>query len=157
MKRFLSLALLISLFLAACGTPAASAVAAASAIPAAPTQVSLPVVKVDQAHMDTAGLNYVIPAGDGFVFDASDFNFKLPTGQTASPTAIQIITGSRAYQGKWTAGAARQSVLAAELTPMAKAQPLTQFDSGMQLIVSIGVINNFGRYQSLWVAVVNVQ
>ncbi len=163
MKRLFTFASLISLFLTACGTASTPTVSATSVssvvptIPAALTQVSLPVVKVDQAHMDTSGLNYIIPAGAGFIFDASGFNFKLPNGQAASPTAIQIVAGSRAYQSTWTAGATSQTVNAAELTPVANAQPLTQFESGMQLIVSIGLINSFGHYQPLWVAVISVQ
>ncbi len=141
MKQLLLSSTVFVLFLSACGT--------------APTEMSasLPVIQVDAAHMINPGLAYEIPAGAGFVLDASSYDF----GTSSGPAAVQVVLGGHAYQGNWTSGAVSQSILAAELEPIGGAARLTGFLTGQELIVSIGSLSSKGRFTPMWVAVVDVK
>ena len=143
MKRFLLLFPLFVLLLSACET----------ASPAAPTAIPLPVIQVDAAHMTTVNLAYEIPAGQGFVLNASNYDFGLPGG----PTAIQVVMKGRVYQAEWTSGASSQSVLASDLKPLAGSSQLAGFSTGQQLIISIGTLKTDGRFVPKWAAVVNIR
>jgi hypothetical protein len=128
--------------LSACGTA-----------PTAPTEVPLPVVLVDSQHMLTPNLAYEIPAGPGFVLDASSHNF----GTAVGPSAVQIVLSGRFYQAAWLSGATRMPILAADLKPVTGTTGLAVFSSGQQMIVAIGSISDKGQFNPLWVAVVNVK
>lgn len=119
---------------------------------ATPTPDPLPVVIVDQQHMNTAGLAYQIPAGSGFVLDASAYDFG-----SSTPRAVQVVSGNLFYQTDWAENAAQQTVLVSDLQPLFNAKPLAAFSAGQQLIVSIGSLTAQGRFQPIWVGVINVK
>ena len=146
MKRLVITLLLLPILLGACASQTTPAPAPVSTPP------PLPVLVVDEAHMTTAGLTYQIPAGTGFVLDASGYDFG-----SSLPTAVQVVTGSRFYQGTWAQDASSQAVLASDLTPLFNAAPLTAFSAGQQLIVSIGTLPSPGRFKPIWVAVIDVK
>ena len=128
MKRFIFLSLLFVLSLSACGT--ASPVAPT----AMPTAAPLPVLQVDSQHMLTPNLAYEIPAGEGFVLDASNYDFGIPGG----PTAVEVVIGGLGYQSVWASGATSQTVLATGLTPLSGAAPSQKgFFTGQQLLLSV--------------------
>lgn len=116
------------------------------------TPAPLPIVTVDSAHMTTANLAYEIPAGVGFVLDASQYDFG-----SAIPMAVQVVTGNLFYQSTWTENATQQAVLVSNLQPLLNAKPLSAFSSGQQLIVSIGSLTAQGRFKPIWVAVIDVK
>ena len=147
MKHIIFVSTLFALILSACGN------APAVAPTAAPVTVSLPVIQVDTQHMTTPNLAYEIPAGPGFVLDASNYDF----GTASGPSVVQVVMNSRAYQGTWASGEKLQAVRAADLTPIAGAKPISNFDSGQQLIVAIGTLSANGRFAPIWVGVVNVK
>ncbi|MFT3890424.1 MAG: hypothetical protein QM730_02220 [Anaerolineales bacterium] len=119
---------------------------------ATPTPDPLPVVSVDQQHMTTAGLEYQIPAGSGFVLDASAYDFG-----SSTPMAVQVVTGNFFYQTDWAKNAVQQTILVSDLQPLFNAKPLAAFSAGQQLIVSIGSLSTQGRFKPIWVGVVNVK
>ena len=102
--------------------------------------------------MTTVGLTYQIPAGNGFVLDASDYDFG-----SSTPMAVQVVTGNLFYQTKWAETATRQSVLVSDLQPLFNAKPLATLSAGQQLIVSIGSLNMQGRFKPIWVGVIDVK
>src|SRR5512141_2477910 len=76
--------------------------------PAPTAQGGLPVIMVDAEHMQvkhadgTAPQEYAIPAGPGFVLDATDYEFQLPPGADYStPNIIQIVVNKQAYSTVW--------------------------------------------------------
>jgi hypothetical protein len=143
MKRSVLISTLFALFFTACGTTS----------PAAPTAAPLPVIRVDAAHMTTVNLAYEIPAGEGFVLDASSYDFGVPGG----PTTMQVVMSGRVYQANWTSGATSQTVLAADLKPLAGSSQLAGFSAGQQLILSIGTLKTNEHFSPIWVAVVNIK
>jgi hypothetical protein len=145
MKRLFLVSTLFVLLFTACGTSSPE-------IPATPTDVPLPVLVVDEQHMTTVNLEYEVPAGDGFVLDASKYEFS-PAGE---PALVQVVVNGRVFQGNWASGATSQAVRAAELKPLAGSSQLTGFSAGQQLIISIGYLKTNGRFSPLWVAVVNI-
>jgi hypothetical protein len=145
MKRLLLVSTLLVLLFTACGT-------SSPAIPATPTAAPLPVLVVDEQHMTTVNLAYEISAGDGFVLDASNYEFS-PAGE---PSLVQVVVSGRVFQGNWTSGATSQAVRAATLKPLAGSSQLAGFSAGQQLIISIGYQKTNGRFSPLWVAVVNI-
>ena len=142
MKRLIPALIVFLSLLSACTTSA----------PATSTPAPLPVLVVDQQHMTTAGLTYQIPAGNGFVLDASDYDFG-----SSTPMAVQVVIGNFFYQTKWTENATRQSVLVSDLQPLFNAKPLATLSAGQQLIVSIGSLNMQGRFKPIWVGVIDVK
>ena len=145
MKRLIILASFACLLISACSTaPSASAPTS--------TPVPLPVLVVDEAHMTTVNLAYEIPAGNGFVLDASQYNFG-----SSTPMAVQVVTGNLFYQSAWAKNATQQTVLVTDLQPLLNAKPLRAFSAGQQLIVSIGSLSTQGRFKPIWVGVVNVK
>ena len=142
MKRLIPALIVFLSLLSACTTSA----------PATSTPAPLPVLVVDQQHMTTAGLTYQIPAGNGFVLDASDFDFG-----SSTPMAVQVVTGNLFYQMNWAENATRQSVLVSDLQPLFNAKPLATLSAGQQLIVSIGSLNMQGRFKPIWVGVIDVK
>ncbi len=144
MKQLFFVLLLLACLLGACNTQAP--------VTATATSAPLPVIVVDQQHMDTAGLAYDMSAGDGFVLDASRYDFG-----PATPTAVQVVAGSAIYQTTWTENATQQAVLVSDLNPLLNTKTLTTFSSGQQLIVSIGSLTMQGRFKPLWVAVIDVK
>ena len=143
MKRLIPALILFPFLLSACTTPAPAPTS---------TPEPLPILIVDQQHMTTAGLTYQIPAGNGFVLDASDYDFG-----SSTPMAVQVVTGNFFYQTKWTENATRQSVLVSDLQPLFNAKPLATLSAGQQLIVSIGSLNMQGRFKPIWVGVIDVK
>jgi hypothetical protein len=145
MKRLFLVPNLLVLLLSACGTTPS----------AAPTVTSapLPVLLVDAEHMIKPGLAYEIPAGEGFVLDASSFDFGTPTG----PTTVQVVIKGLIYQTTWMSGATSQAIRAEELLPARGSSHLTVFDAGQELIIAIGSLTNTGRFSPMWVAVVDVK
>jgi hypothetical protein len=143
MKRHIPALALFFFLLSACTTNAPAPTS---------TPKPLPVLVVDQQHMTTAGLTYQIPAGSGFVLDASAYDFG-----SSTPMAVQVVTGNFFYQTKWTENATRQSVLVSDLQPILNAKPLASFSAGQQLIVSIGSLNMQGRFKPIWVGVIDVK
>jgi hypothetical protein len=144
MRRLFLLFILVASVCNACDTTSSAA--------PTPTTVPLPVLVVDKVHMTTPGLVYEIPAGNGFILDASGYDFG-----SSTPMAVQVVMGNSSYQVEWTENASRQSVSVSGLKPLFNAQPLTTFVAGQQLIVSIGKLNMQGRFKPLWVGVVNVK
>ena len=151
MKRFIILFTLLALSLSACGQ---GPTATATVIAAAPTLAddALPVIAVDAEHMITPNLAYEIPAGPGFVLDASAYMF----GTVSGPTLVQVILEGRVYQGNWTTANNIQVVRAENLLPPPGFKPLTEFPSGKLLIVAIGKLSDTGRFEHMWLASVNV-
>jgi hypothetical protein len=146
MKRLVILSTLLVLILSACG-------AEATPTPAPlPTESNLPVIPVDAEHMLKSDMAYDIPAGPGFVLDASTYIFGTATG----PTLVRVVMDGREYQGNWTNPENIQTVLAESLLPPPGMQPLTGFPAGKQLIVAIGALNDRGEFDASWVGVVNV-
>lgn len=143
MKRLIPALILFPFLLSACTTPAPAPTS---------TPEPLPILIVDQQHMTTAGLTYQIPAGNGFVLDASDYDFG-----SSTPMAVQVVIGNFFYQTKWTENATRQSVLVSDLQPLFNAKPLATLSAGQQLIVSIGSLNMQGRFKPIWVGVIDVK
>lgn len=142
MKKILTLALLFCVFLTACGTPAGA---------------SLPVLTVDQAHMQTPGLDYQIPAGDGFILDASGYEFNIPASMgQAEINYVEIAVQGKVYGTQWTAPGTDRAVTVEELQPMSGGSPLSGFQSGQQLIVALGVMNG-ARFAAVWSAVIDVK
>ena len=139
MTRIFLVLILVSWMLSSCATTTS-------------TPDPLPVIVVDQQHMNTAGLEYQIPAGSGFVLDASTYDFG-----SSTPMAVQVVTGNLFYQTAWAGAATQQTVLVSDLKPLFNANPLTEFSSGQQLIVSIGSLSMQGRFKPIWVGVVNVK
>ena len=143
MKRLIPALILFPFLLSACTTPAPAPTS---------TPEPLPILIVDQQHMTTAGLTYQIPAGNGFVLDASDYDFG-----SSTPMAVQVVIGNFFYQTKWTENATRQSVLVSDLQPLFNAKPLATLSAGQQLIVSIGSLSMQGRFKPIWVGVIDVK
>lgn len=146
MKRFAFIVLLV-LVLAACGANGASEPTVV------PTDVPLPVIQIDVEHMINPTLAYEIPAGAGFILDASGFDFGVSDG----PTSVQVVIENHAYTGIWKSGERIQTVRAESLLPPSGFKPLTGFFSGKQLIISVGKTSANERFEPLWVAVVNVR
>lgn len=145
MKRLIIILALFASLLSACAT--ATATPAPTSTPA-----PLPIVVVDSTHMTTANLSYQIPAGSGFVLDASQYDFG-----SSTPTAVQVVVGNVFYQSTWAENATQQTVQVSDLKPLFNAKALTAFSSGQQLIVSIGSLTMQGRFKPIWVAVINVK
>jgi len=146
MKQIIFVFAVLALILSACGT-------GKTVTPPPPTEESLPVITLDMEHMINPTLAYEIPAGAGFVLDASRFNFGTPNG----PTSIQVVIDNHAFTGTWMTGELVQTVRAESLLPPAGFKPLTGFPAGKQMIVGVGHISDKGRFEPMWVAVVNVQ
>lgn len=145
MKRLFIISALVTLLLSACGSSPTAAVT--------PTELPLPVVQVDAQHMLSPDLAYEIPAGAGFVLDASTYVF----GTAEGPNAVQVVMNGRAYQTTWAAGETVQTIRAVQLTPPGGSAGLSTFTAGKQLIVAIGTASINGRFEPLWVGVVNVK
>jgi hypothetical protein len=145
MKRLVLLSTLLTLLLSACGSDSTSAAPT-------PAEESLPILVVDADHFLTPNLFYEIPAGAGFVLDASTYVF----GTAAGPTAVSVIVDGREYQGRWTAADNIQPVRAAHLVPPPGLKPLSGFAAGKQLIVAIGSLSPQGTFETMWLAAVNV-
>lgn len=143
MKRFVLLSTLFVLLISACGTTSA----------VSPTAIPLPVIQVDSAHMTTVNLVYEIPAGEGFVLDASNYDF----GLSGEPTMVQVVMKGGVYQAAWSAETANQTIRAADLEPAGSFPRLAGFTSGQQLIVAIGLLTPKGKFSPLWVGVVNIK
>lgn len=145
MKRFIPAFLIFTFLFGACtrATPAPTPTS---------TSTPLPVVLVDKEHMTTAGLVYQIPAGNGFILDASGYDFGPST-----PMSVQVVTGNFFYQMDWAENADKQSILVSELQPLLSAKPLSAFSAGQQLIVSIGSLTMQGRFKPIWVGVIDVK
>ena len=147
MKRFVFTLALLTLILSACGTTTTAAPSPA------PTSAPLGGIQVDIEHMVNPTLAYEVPAGEGFVIDATGYDFGIAGG----PTAVQVILDGREYLGTWANSAVTQTVRAAELLPPIGFKPLTDFARGAQLIVAVGRTSANGRFEPLWVATVNVR
>ena len=147
MKRFAFIFALLALILSACGTGSTSSPTSA------PTEESLPVIQLDVEHMVNPTLAFEIPASAGFILDASGYDF----GVTDGPTSVQVVIESHAFIGTWKSGEKIQTIRAASLLPPSGFKPLTGFLSGKQLIVAVGRMSANGRFEPLWVAVVNVK
>ena len=147
MKRFVFIFALLALIFSACGTGNT-----ASPTPA-PTEEPLPVIGIDVEHMINPGDAYEIPAGAGFILDGSGYDFGIPDG----PSEIQVVLDGHAFTVAWLPGALTQTVRAGSLLPPPGFNPLTGFPSGKQLIIAVGRISDKGRFEPLWVAVVNVR
>ena len=147
MKQFVFIFALLALIFSACGTGNT-----ASPTPA-PTEEPLPVIQLDVEHMINPTLAYEIPAGAGFVLDATGYDFGIADG----PTAVQVVLENHAFTGAWKSGEKIQIIRAESLLPAAGFKPLTVFPSGKQLIIAVGRISDKGRFEPLWVAVVNVR
>jgi hypothetical protein len=143
MKRLFLVSAICVLLLSACGT----ASTAASTVTPAP----LPVLQVDAQHMLTPDLAYNISAGEGFVLDASNYDF----GTASGPTVVQVVMGGRVYQTNWVSGATSQAIRAVELEPAPGLARLSVFSAGQQLIVAIGSLDAHGQFSPMWVGVVN--
>jgi hypothetical protein len=147
MKRVLFVWVMFALILSACASDNAS-------VPTlAPTEAPLPVIAIDVEHMINPGVAYEIPAGAGFVLDATGYDF----GVAGGPTSVQVVLDSHAFTGIWKSGQITQTVRAESLLPPPGFNPLTGFPSGKQMIIAVGRISDKGRFEPLWVAVVNVQ
>ncbi len=145
MKRMIFLLAIVALTLTACG--------GSNAAPTlVPTSVPMPVITMDVEHMVNPMLAYEIPAGEGFTLDATSYSF----GPTGGPSMIQVVMDGREFTGTWTPGGSVQTVRAASLLPPAGFNPLTGFPAGKQLIIAVGQMSDKGRFEPLWVAVVNV-
>lgn len=140
-KRTLLSALLLCLLLTACGTSSAS----------------LPVLKVDQAHMSTPGLDYQIPAGNGFILDASGYEFNIPAnlGQV-DVNYVEIAVYGKVYGAPWTAPGTDQAITVDKLQPLIGGSALGGFQSGQQLIVALGYKNG-SRFAAVWSGVIDVK
>ena len=145
MKRLIVILVLLAFILSACDTTTPTPVPTSTPAP-------LPALVVDNQHMTTAGLTYQIPAGSGFLLDASEYDFGSTT-----PMAVQVVTGNFFYQVNWAENATQQAVLVSDLEPLFNARPLTTFSTGQQLIVSIGSLTMQGRFKPIWVAVIDVK
>lgn len=147
MKRVLFVWAMFALILSACvadNTPAPTL---------APTEAPLPVLAIDVEHMINPNEAYEIPAGAGFILDGSGYDFGIPDG----PSEIQVVLDGHAFTGTWLPGALTQAVRAESLLPPPGFKPLTGFPSGKQMIIAVGRISDKGRFEPLWVAVVNVK
>ena len=141
MKRLIPVSAIFVLLLNTCGTPPTDAPA------------PLPVLQVDAQHMLTPDIAYEIPAGGGFVLDASNYDF----GTASGPTAVQVVTEGRVYQTNWVSGATSQAIRAAELETTPGLARLSVFSAGQQLIVAIGALDANGQFSPMWVAAVDVK
>jgi len=146
MKRF-AFTLWLVLVLAACGTNGPSEPTAA------PTEVPLPVIQLDVEHMVNPTLSYEIPAGAGFVLDATGYDF----GTADGPSMVQVVLDGHAFTGSWPNGETTYTVRAESLLPPAGFKPLTGFPPGKQMILAVGRMSAKGRFEPLWVATVNVK
>jgi hypothetical protein len=138
----------LMLILSACGSTPSTPTPTA-----APTEVILPVLGVDSQHMRKPDIAYEIPAGPGFILDSSTYDFGVAT----SPNAVQVVLDGRFYQTVWLEGAMRMPIFAADLAPVNGGRGLTEFPSGKQMIIAIGVLSEKGDFDPMWVAVVNVK
>ena len=146
MRRFVFILALFALLLSACGGGNVSATAA-------PTSAPLPVIQLDVEHMINPAMAYEIPAGEGFVLNATGFDFGVADG----PSRVQVVMDGHAFTGTWASGETIQTILAASLLPPAGFNPLTGFPSGKQLIVAVGRMSEHNRFEPLWAATVNVR
>ncbi len=112
----------------------------------------LPILKVDAAHYRRENYYYQIPAGKGFVLDAS--NYKFENGSFGDPNYVRVQVGHHLYSQRWNPEMLRQSVTVDKLQPVAGTTPLNKFDPNTQVVVTIGEMNNRGSFHPFWSGVI---
>jgi hypothetical protein len=106
----------------------------------------LPVICVDDAHFQVEREEggepeiYRLPAGPGFILDATGYTFQVPLGLGGQPpNLIQLVRGAgHTYERTWREGKTRYVMTGDTLIPARGCTRLRMFDSGEVLIVAIG-------------------
>lgn len=135
---------------------------------AKPTDIltELPVVLVDADHMQVkhadgkTPLVYDIPAGDGLILDATNYEFRAPKGQKDTPPQkIQLIVDKQGYYTNWLPGETIYTLSSKTLIPLPQALPFKGLAAGTQVILAIGYVVESGgqrTFKPQWGAIANV-
>jgi hypothetical protein len=152
-KRLISL-ILLAVFVAGCSSTGSSTPA---------TGEILPLIKVDDQHLQfttsasDSPVDYSIPAGKGFLLDATGYQFIIPnTVAVQPPNVIRLmVDDNQEYFINWIDGQAQYKVTIDTLKPLAGARILTGFTSGQQIVVAIGrtIGDQFVVY---WAGIANI-
>lgn len=130
----------------------------------------LPVIRVDDAHFQMERGDgsepeiYRLPAGPGFILDATGYTFRVPLDLGGQPpNLIQLVRGAgHAYERPWREGKTRYVITGDTLIPARGCVRLRVFDSGEVLILAIGKFVSSasmlgkGKFYSYWVSMVYV-
>lgn len=106
----------------------------------------LPVIRVDDAHhqVERAEGNepeiYKLPAGPGFILDATGYNFRIPPGLGHEPpNLIQLVRGAgNMYAHPWHQGKTKYVLTGDTLRPSSESTTLRMFEAGEVLTLAIG-------------------
>ncbi len=106
----------------------------------------LPVIRVDDAHFQVEREEgseseiYRLPAGPGFILDASGYTFRIPLSLGGQPpNLIQLVRGAgHTYERTWQEGKTTYVMTGDTLIPARGCPRLRMFESGEVLILAIG-------------------
>jgi hypothetical protein len=130
----------------------------------------LPVIRVDDAHFQmewqdgTEPEIYRLPAGPGFVLDATGYTFRVPLDLGGQPpNLIQLVRGAgHTYERPWREGKTRYVITGDTLIPAKGSVRLRMFESGEVLslaigkFVSPGSVLAKGKFYSYWVSMIYI-
>jgi hypothetical protein len=136
------------------------ALAACSNASATPVAESLPVLVMDDAHFQNENVAYEIPAGNGFILDAKNYTFKVPSN--AGPLTanylqlVDVAVDGEFYGMEWQSEASSNAVTADKLQPLSGTVPLDGFISGQTVVIAVGNMTD-GFFTPLWTATIEVK
>ena len=147
--RFLFLVTL-AMALAACSSNAS----------ATPVAESLPVLVMDDAHFQNENVAYEIPAGEGFILDSKNYNFKVAVNSgPLVPNYLQLVdvaVDGEFYGMEWQSEATNNTVIADKLQPLSGTAPLDGFKPGQTVVVAVGNMTD-GFFTPLWTSTIEVK
>jgi hypothetical protein len=129
---------------------------------------NLPVVIVDTEHLQVKHADgsvppfFDIPAGDGFILDASAYEFPIPAdAKYTEPDTIEVIADNQGYSMPWKPGETIYTVSPQTLQPLPGAPVFTGLVAGTQVVIAIGHSEKSGAdggtvFKPLWGAMANV-
>ena len=130
----------------------------------------LPAIYVDDAHFQveredgTEPEIYRLPAGPGFILDATGYTFRVPLDLGGQPpNLIQLVRGAgHTYERPWREGKMRYVMTGDTLIPARGCVRLRMFESGEVLSLAIGKfvpaasMLDKGKFYSYWVSMIYV-
>jgi hypothetical protein len=130
----------------------------------------LPVIQVDDRHNqkeqgDGSQIEtYLLPAGLGFILDATNYNFTIPAGlEGKPPNLIQLVRGGgHTYEHPWLPGKSVFIMTGDTVQPQHGAESFRPFVSGEMVTVAIGRYVSpeesaiFVDFHTFWVALITV-
>ena len=130
----------------------------------------LPVIRVDNTHYQVEREDgsqpeiYTLPAGPGFILDATGYAFQIPPGLgTKPPNLIQLVHGAgHAYEHPWQQGKVVYVITGDTLQPQHGPEVFRMFVIGAMLTLAIGRYVSaaesaiFVDFHAYWVGLITV-